>query len=48
MKKKFDSVNYQRKVRKELGEKYFSDREGFFRELKEKYGHLKKQTIKAK
>jgi len=41
--KKFDSVEFQREVRKELSEKYFANREGFLRELKEKYGNLKKQ-----
>ncbi len=44
MKKKFDAVRYQRKVREELGKKYLSDRKSFLQELKEKYGHLKKQT----
>ena len=48
MKKKFDAVNYQRKVREELCKKYSSDRESFLRELKEKYGHLKNKTIEAK
>ncbi len=43
MKKKFDAVKYQREIRKELGKKYLADREGFLRELNEKYGHLKKQ-----
>jgi len=45
MKKKFDAVNFQRNVRKELSEKYLSDREGFLRELKENYGNLQKQKI---
>ena len=42
MKKKFDSVKFQRKVREELSGKYSSNREAFLRELKEKYGYLKK------
>jgi len=32
MKKKFDAVKFQRKIR-----------DGFLRELREKYGHLKRQ-----
>ncbi|MEA1964918.1 MAG: hypothetical protein U9O41_07310 [Candidatus Aerophobetes bacterium] len=43
MKKKFDAVKFQREVRKELSEKYSSNREAFLRELKEKYGNLQKQ-----
>ena len=42
MKKKFDAVRFQRKVREELSKKYSSNREAFLRELKEKYGHLQK------
>jgi len=38
MKKKFDAVKFQRKVREELSKKYNVDREAFLRELKEKYG----------
>ena len=45
MKKKFDAVEFQRKIRKELGEEYLSDREGFLCELEEKYGDLQKQKI---
>ncbi|MCL0068204.1 hypothetical protein M1N42_00440 [Thermodesulfovibrionales bacterium] len=43
MKKKFDAVKFQRKIREELSEKYFSNREAFLRELKEKYGNLQKR-----
>ncbi len=43
--KKFDTVKFQRKVREELSKKYTSNREGFLRELREKYGHLRKQRI---
>ena len=43
MKKRFDAVKFQRKVREELSNKYSSDRETFLRELREKYGHLRKQ-----
>lgn len=42
MKKKFDAVKFQRKVREELSEKYNFNREEFFRELKEKYGRLQR------
>jgi len=43
MKKKFDAVKFQRKIREELGERYNSDRDAFLCELKEKYGKLRKQ-----
>lgn len=43
MKKKFDAVKFQRKMREELGKKYNSDRDAFLCELKEKYGNLRKQ-----
>ena len=43
MKKKFDAVEFQRKVREELSEKYSSDREAFLRQLKVKYGNLQKR-----
>ena len=45
MKKKFDAVKFQRKVREELGKKYRFNREGFLRELKEKYSDLRKQKF---
>lgn len=45
MKKRFDAVKFQRKMREDLSEKYNSDREEFLRELKEKYGHLQKQKV---
>jgi len=45
MRKKFDAVKFQRKVREELSEKYAANREAFLRELKEKYGNLQKQKI---
>ena len=47
MKKKFDAVKFQRKVRGELGKRYSSNRDGFLRELKEKYGHLHKRKNKT-
>ena len=43
MSRKFDAVDFQRKMREELSEKYNSNREAFLRELKEKYGSLRKQ-----
>jgi hypothetical protein len=43
MKKKFDTVKFQRVIREELSEKYSSNREAFLRELKEKYGNLQKR-----
>ncbi len=42
MRKKFDAVKFQRKVREELSKKYSTNREAFLHELKEKYGHLTK------
>ncbi len=36
MKKKFDAVKFQRKVREGLSERYSPDREAFLRELKKK------------
>lgn len=42
MKKKFDAVDFQRKTREELSEKYNADREAFLKDLKKKYGFLKK------
>jgi len=43
MKKRFDAVEFQRKVREELSKKYSCNREAFIHELQEKYGHLKRQ-----
>jgi len=45
MKKKFDAVKFQRKVREELSQQYSTNREAFLRELKAKYGHLQKQKV---
>ncbi len=45
MKKEFDAVEFQRKVREELSKKYSSDREALLRELKEKYRNLRKQKV---
>lgn len=42
-KKKFDAVRFQRKVREQLSERYLSNREAFLRELREKYGSLRKE-----
>lgn len=45
MRKKFDAVEFQRKVRQELGKQYSKRRNIFLTELKEKYGYLRKQRI---
>jgi hypothetical protein len=37
MKKKFDSVKFQRDAREKLSKEYNSDRDAFLRELREKY-----------
>ena len=42
MKKTFDAVNFQRKVRAELSKQYLENREVFLKELAGKYGILKK------
>ncbi len=47
MKKKFDAVKFQRKAREELSKEYTTNRESFLRELKEKYGHLRKQKVRT-
>ena len=43
MKKKFDAVEFQRKVREELSKEYSVNRDAFLRKLKEEYGHLQKE-----
>ncbi len=43
MRKKFDAVKFQRKVREELSQKYSKAPGRFIHELQEKYGHLRKQ-----
>ncbi|MBN2207777.1 MAG: hypothetical protein JW759_00545 [Candidatus Coatesbacteria bacterium] len=43
MKKKFDAVEFQRKVREELSREYCADPKAFLRKLKEEYGHLQKR-----
>ncbi len=43
MKKKFDAVDFQRKIREELSNKYAANRNAFLKELKDKYGSLKKR-----
>ena len=46
MKKKFDAVKFQRKMREELSERYNSDRDAFLCELK-RYGDLRnRETVK--
>lgn len=48
MRKSFDSVKFQRKVREELGGRYLSNREAFLRDLKEKYGSVQKQKASTR
>jgi hypothetical protein len=43
MRKKFDAVKFQRKVREELSKRYSTNRDAFLHELKEKYGYLTKR-----
>ena len=47
MKKKFDSVQLQREIRARLSEKYAHSREEQMRELREKFGHLRKRKVGA-
>ncbi|MBN2541551.1 hypothetical protein JXI42_01690 [bacterium] len=42
MSKKFKAVDFQRQVREKLSAEYNAGRDAFLRELKEKYGHLRK------
>jgi len=42
VKKSFDAVAFQRRIREELGRRYDADRDGFLRELREKYEHLRR------
>jgi hypothetical protein len=48
MKKKFDAVKFQQETRKELSEKYNSNREEFMRELNEKYWGLRTKAAYKK
>ena len=48
MKKKFYEVEYQQKVRTELGRTYRDNREKFIRELNEKYGYLKETEARQR
>lgn len=41
--KKIDAVKLMREIRLKLGEKYAASREEELRELKEKFGHLRKE-----
>ena len=45
MKKNFDAVKFQRKVRQELGKQYSKNRNVFLRELKEEHGCSRKQKV---
>lgn len=43
MEKKIDSVRLMRETRERLSEKYLKSRDEELKELKEKFGHLKKE-----
>jgi hypothetical protein len=45
MKKRLDTVAFQRKVREDLGKKYATDRKAFLRELEQRYRHLKRGKV---
>ncbi len=45
MGKKFNAVEFQRKVREEMSKEYTTNRQAFLQELKKKYGHLQKHKV---
>lgn len=45
MAKKIDAVKLQREIRLKLGEKYLKSREDELKELKQKFGYLKKEKV---
>ena len=45
MEKKFDSVKLMREIRRKLSEKYLKSRDEELKELKEKFGHFKKEKV---
>lgn len=45
MVKKIDALKLQREIRLKLGEKYLKSRSKELQELKEKFGHLKKEKV---
>jgi len=47
MKKKFDAVQFQRKIREKLGKEYSKNRKNFLRSLREKFGNLQPQLDKT-
>ena len=48
MKKEIDAVRLQRDIRSKLSEKYAKSRENELKELRSKFGHLKKQNVAIK
>ena len=48
MKKEIDAVQLQRDIRSKLSEKYAKSREIELKELRTKFGHLKKQNAVIK
>lgn len=47
MKKKFNAVKFQREMREKLSKEYSLNREAFLRDIKEKYGKLRKKKDAA-
>jgi len=47
-KKTFDAVAFQRQARKRLSRELTEDPEKFYRELREKYGHLHRKKSAAR
>ncbi len=45
MKKKFDCVAFQRKIRDELSREYLANKKKFRKKLSEKYQHLHRSKI---
>lgn len=48
MEKKIDSVKLQREIRLKIGEKYLKSRDDELKELKEKFGHLRKKKVSTR
>lgn len=48
MKKMADAVSFQRKARTELSRKYLENREAFLKDLRTKYGRLRKSKGRTK
>ncbi len=48
MEKKIDSVKLQREIRLKIGETYLKSRDNELKDLKEKFGHLRKKKVSTR